>query len=799
MSQMELMIRIAADASRFNAAMGGASRGVTGFGRHVKNEFNHLKGVFGGIQGQMAAMGAGFGMTKLAMDAGRLTKESQLLKVATGSTTEQMETWRNAMFKQQQITGTTVQSQLELSQSLQASGMNINQITTVLEPAARTMAVAKANADQLGKAMGVASEQFNVDLTDKTAVTDLLDKMLVAARAGNAELENLPDIFAKVGGRAREANMGLTDTLALVETLSKSEPQSDRLGTLVDSTLRVFTNSKYMAQAQAGTGVAFFKKDGSRRDPLQVLEDMHKAYVVLKTDQDRMNFINSGFGKADLDLQRGMMKMLAGDALEQLAQNKDLIAHASGQAQKDLAEATSNPVDQISRLTGALRQSVEDGFARPLNDAIGKGIKYLMGSKPESPGGVPDGGDARDVQARQEGLGLSGGQILAGAGVAAAGLYGAKRLGTGMLSKVLGGTFDIGKGVATGKALEHAAGVAPVYVVNMPDGGIPSKASDVVGDVVGNLPKSGRFGKWGKGAAGVGLALGAYDIYDTVMDGGLSRPEKVHQVAGTAGGMAGAWAGAEGGAAMGAAIGTAIFPAVGTALGGALGGLVGGSAGYFGGSWLGHQAGDLFGAKEPNSKVTTATPAPSFTGTGVQASVTSSLGMTPADIAVAISQATAAASLAHPVGVTSPFSPAPNMMAAQAHANGADMVAALTAAGMTPAAMAMAFNQASAAKAAAPQMTTAPVDFATRWLDTGSQMAQQNAQALTTVTAQATASNQAVSSALMAQIQATKIQGVIQVNVAASSSLLNVTASASPANANTQITANVGRNNTGAS
>ena len=78
------------------------------------------------------------------------------------------------------------------------------------------------------------------------------------ARLGNAELENLPDIFARVGGNAKAANFNLDQTLALVELLSKSEPQAERLATLVDSTMRVFTNMRYMKEAQKATGIGFY-------------------------------------------------------------------------------------------------------------------------------------------------------------------------------------------------------------------------------------------------------------------------------------------------------------------------------------------------------------------------------------------------------------------------------------------------------------------------------------------------------------------------------------------------------------
>ncbi|AXF86773.1 hypothetical protein DTO96_102529 [Ephemeroptericola cinctiostellae] len=768
MSNPEVMVRIAADAARFNRTVNGASRTLRGFAKTAHAEFSRLKNMFGSVQGQMVGMGAGIGMTKLVMDAAQLQKETQLLKVATGGSTAQMAAWNSEMLHQQQITGTSVQSQLELSQSLQAAGLGMESITPALEPAARTMAVAKANADQLGKAMGVASQQFNIDLKSPQQVTTLLDQMLVAGRAGNAELENLPDIFARVGGRARDANMGLTDTLALVETLSKSEPQAERLATLTDSTLRVFTNSKYMHSAQKGTGVKFFNNDGSRRDPLVVLQEMHKAYNMLKTDQERMGFIDKSFGKADMDTQRGVKKLLDGDALSQLDAIKATLSDATGQAKSDLNEAISNSVDQTSRLAGALKEAA-NGFTLPVNDAINKGIKYLLDPKNPTPT-VGAGEDLRDVQAHRNDPRFSGGEILAGGGVALAGLYGLSRLGTGLIGKLSGGALDLGKGVGVGKALQASAGVTPVYVVNLGD--VSLGKDSPLKDVLPGAPATSTLSKalptaaaWIPRLGGfAAVGAGAYEGYQALTADRASTSDKVHGVTKAVGGAVGGWQGASIGASAGGALGAALgsfVPVLGTAVGAAVGTAVGGLAGAYGGYKVGSAAGDVLGG---GMGWMTDKLSGLFDG-GIKIDGTSGtvLGL----------------AMAGPIGMAlgGPL----GLMYDKLHAP-------------TPPAV----SQPPAVQATA-GIGAIGADFATRWMSAGNTVAQQNAQALTGVTAQATAQQQAVGAALISQVGNTQIKGTIMVNVAPSSSLLNVTATASGSNSNTIMTANVGRMNTGAS
>ena len=723
----DIFVRIAADASRYRRDMLGARGATTGFAQHAKAEFGRLRAYLGSMQGQLMGLGAGYGAVQLAKDSARLQKETQLLKVATGGSREEMERWRNEMYQQQQITGTTVNQQLELSQALQAAGMGMGSITTTLEPASRAMAVAKANADQLGRAMGVAHEQFDIDLTNKDAVTQMLDQMVVAGRLGNAELENLPDIFARVGGRAREANMGMTDTLAIVETLSKSEPQAERLSTLVDSTLRVFTNAKYMKDAAKATGVQFFNSDGSRRDPLVVLQEMHTRYQQLHSDAERMQFINKAFGKADMDTMRGMMKLLGGDTLNMLEQYKRDIQNAGGQIGKDLAEAINNSVDQVSRLGGALREAVDKGFTDPLNDALNSGIKYLMNPTEESNRRTHKRGEEETVEEYDKriaelnsGLGLSGGEMLASAAGLAAVVYGASRI-PGVVGKYAGKAADIAQGTATGVALQKSMGIQPVYVVNMADAAIAG-ANPVDGAGGVGVPPvvagGGKYARWAR--MGGAFAIGGFTAYDTyehaknLYEGnGDNRQNSIDKWA-----IAGAGTGAVAGGIIGS-----IVPIIGTALGAAAG------------AWLGQKAGEFIGEKNVQPVI-------------------------PPDWLVeraSIDWDRRYQFKADGYGFYQPgVKPVENYTYPK--------IELIAGANLT--------------------------ESAAKW---GGEIAQQNAQAVNTIMLAGVAQQQAIQSTLIGQLNATKIMGNIAVTVSPSSELLNVRTAVIPGNANTQMTANVGR------
>jgi hypothetical protein len=275
----------------------------------------------------------------------------------------------------------------------------------------------------------------------------MLDQMTVAGRLGHAELENLSNIFPRVAQRAQSAGMGFEKTLAFIEGLSKIERQPERLATLADSTLRLFTNAHYAQDAEKATGVKFFGKDGSRRDAVAVLEDMRKGFVKLTTDAQRFQYISKAFGKADLDTQRGVFALLNGDGLADIKKFEEQIKNAGGTLARDLPTAIANAADQSARLKNTLREAAE-GFARPINDAFANAVRYMLDSK------------------AQGGMGLGGGAIAGGAVAGALGVYGLSRVQPGLLGKMVGRTGGLAAGVAEGKALQASAGVAPVYVTN---------------------------------------------------------------------------------------------------------------------------------------------------------------------------------------------------------------------------------------------------------------------------------------------------------------------------------------------
>lgn len=559
------------------------STSISGMARQIRSSLGGLNGVAAqagkgleALTGRYAAGLAGLGVSYKAaqavMDSARLDKGLMRTSQTMGLTAQQAEEARRALFAMARETGQPVENLKAGLDRLGASGMAYEQALASIRAINPAMAVTGASADQLASALSVAGEIFKFDLSRPETAVRLLDQMTAAGRLGNAELEDLASIFARVGGSAKNAGLSFGESLAFIEQLSLIEKEPERLATLADSTLRLFTNQNYLKEAAAATGVKFYDAKGERRAAFDVLQDIARKYQKFKTDAQRDKAFAQAFGKTDLDTQRGLRALFDSGVLVNLAKLNAEIEDASGTIARDLPDAINNSVDQVGRLKAALSQAADD-FARPFNEAIAGGIAMLL-----------------------DGEGLSGKQLLGGAAAAGIAGYGALKLAGLGLSR-LGGKAAGGL-VSTVARQAGLAGLKlplPVYVVNKqmsltreamlgqsggasaapgaPGGKKAGKGKTVSGAQPGGAKSVGR---------GTALLTAAATVAPALLDPDTTMAQKVDVATDAAGGLAGGWAGAAAGAKAGAFLGGFLGP-----FGAAAGGVVGGVAGGLLGSELG--------------------------------------------------------------------------------------------------------------------------------------------------------------------------------------------------------------------
>lgn len=581
------------------------SQALTGMARQANGAFNNLRSaaatagrgldqLAGRYTAGIAGLGLTYKATRAIMDSAQLDKFLARVAITGEASAQQAASLRTELYEMSRQTGRPMQDLLEGFYGLIQAGQSWSEALGTIRAINPAMAVTGASADTLASSMTVAAQAFKFDLADVKVATLVLDQMTQAGVEGNAELEDLSSIFARVGNNAKTAGLSFSQTLAFIERLSDVEKNPERLSTLADSTLRLFTNNSYMKEAAKATGVKFYDAKGQRREAFDVLKDIRNEYRRLfKTDKERDKAFASAFGKTDLDTQRGLRILFDGSKLEDLEATTSKIENASGTISNGLSGAINNSVDQVGRLKEKLGEAA-DSFAQPINAVITDGINKLL---------------ADDK--------ISGKEMLVGAGAAGLAGFGALKLVAKGLQSA-GGRFAGGMAQRMAQGAGGLAGLKlplPVYVVNkqmsltrdamlgkgagviVPDGGAGKGSKGAKGKSV-PLP-GGRRARLAGGlgrAGGMAMAVNtAIDGYQIVTDDQATIGDKAGAVVDVAGQAAGGWAGAALGAKVGATIGTAIAPGLGTAIGGALGGVVGGIAGSSLAQGLMNAVGSWFG------------------------------------------------------------------------------------------------------------------------------------------------------------------------------------------------------------
>lgn len=454
MSQdLTLAMRLYLDARRFVDGLTQSSKGLSKWTQGTKTELDKIRGTFNNLEGNLAAIGVSFSAAALTIQSAKLDKNLGQIGATAGVGAGQIERLRDTLFRMSGDTGKPVEELAGGFQSLVASGLSFDQALTSLGSINSAMAISGANAQVLANAVTVAARAFQFDLSNPRTALQVLEKMTVAGRLGNAELEDLASVFGRVGNAAQSAGMSFDETLQLIEGLSLSLPgQPEKLATRAESTLRLFTNLQYLRDAQSATGVKFFDTKGARRESLQVFSDLKKEFDQLGTDASRAKWIQRAFGKADQDTRTGIFEILSGNNLEQMRGFGKPLQNAAGLFEKEMDTALNNSVDQVSRLKSKLTEAA-DFFAQKLNSGITGSIKKLLDEK--SKGGWE----------------LSGMELTA-LGLAAGGTaWAANKFIPGWMGKIVGDKANLAGGVIAGAQLEKY-GVTPVFVVNMPAGGV---------------------------------------------------------------------------------------------------------------------------------------------------------------------------------------------------------------------------------------------------------------------------------------------------------------------------------------
>lgn len=432
-------------------------------GRAVRNELSHIKSAIDSTMGKLAALGVGYKVGQQVVVSARLDRTMIRSRQTIGMTSAESADWRAELFRMGRENGNPVEALQSAFDRLGAAGLDYRAAKAGTQAIDRAMTVTGADPEVLAKALVTGASAFNFDLSRPGQAVELLDKMIVAGRLGNAELENLSSIFPRIGQRAASIKMPFEQTLAFAETLSNVEMEPERLGTLAESTLRLFGSRQYADQVTRATHVRFFNRDGSRRNVIDVFKDLRAQYLGLKDDNQRSRWLGKVLKGTDQDTQRGFGVFLSGNRLEKFLGNWQGIRNAGAVMDHDIGENRASATAVAGRVKNTFGEAM-DRMAQPVNKAFAEVGTYLL--------------DDLNLSGEQ----LIGGTFVAGLGAHSLGRFG--KYGLGKISKWLDGGTDTLRNIAVGRALHDATGVMPVFVTNWsgaPSGG--GGGSDPTGTV----------------------------------------------------------------------------------------------------------------------------------------------------------------------------------------------------------------------------------------------------------------------------------------------------------------------------
>ncbi|HVT35062.1 MAG TPA: phage tail tape measure protein [Nevskiaceae bacterium] len=445
-----------------------ARRNLRGIREEASSTFRFLQDSqrrMGSLFGMLGFAGAGYGAFRLAAQSGRLDQDTTRVMQTADATPAQRDQLRKDLFALSRRTGRPIDELLDVQNTFVQAGLDWGKASAATSAVAPAMAVSGASGQGLARGLVTASNLYGYDLSKPGVAAMLLDQMRAAGKAGNAEMEQMSDILPRVAPKAREAGMDFSKTLSFVEMFSQIVPEPEKLATLSESTLRLWSTFQYRARMEQLTGTKFFDAKGATREPASVLADLIGFASKGKTPEERANRLGAMFYGMDQDTATGAAMLIQDPKkLDKMDSIAAAIANSRGMVESELPGSMDNIDAQSGRLKASMRQAA-DAFAQPINSVLKDLIKWSQDTAKMGP-----------MATTASTLAVAAGAVGAGTLLAA----GARRLRGGLFASAAGTAV----GIAEGKALQMAAGVTPVFVTNWPGGG-SSGGGDLATGVVG--------------------------------------------------------------------------------------------------------------------------------------------------------------------------------------------------------------------------------------------------------------------------------------------------------------------------
>lgn len=393
--------------------------------------------------------------------------EAELMGAGTSARQlgEELKAIKSTAFGVQAATPFDMTQIVALEKELIKAGAKVEDITGKTGAAAASAALAvyeKLDPVETGKALIGIATPFKIAATGYMELADTISRAASASTVGAAEIAESAKYaagpLASLGKSSREM-LGLSAVMAQVGIS----------GSMAGVALKEFF-------LEAAKNKAFKDVKGNLLPTVEIIEKLKKAFKGVG-EADRAARLNKLFG------ERGMQAAIA-LLNEGKGSYKDIIKsmEQSATLQDKLNKSMQGFNNQMLSLRGTFKSTIADLFqpALPiLTDIVAKTNELVtaLGMASQKNGAI--GKTTTVLSGGLLGLGAVATLALGTAGV----LYGRRALkGVGGFKGLIGNIGADAAGIAKGKAVEAATGVAPVFITNWPDGmgGIGSAAKNTV-------------------------------------------------------------------------------------------------------------------------------------------------------------------------------------------------------------------------------------------------------------------------------------------------------------------------------
>lgn len=470
MPDMKVFLELIAKSDKFQQGMQQGERalkGFQGFAQRTGQVITDLTQKFGFLGNAAAALSSGLVLKKLFSITDYMPIDDALLRMRVNlkATSAEMDVFKK------KIAAVAGERGIDVGEAFQSA----HKLSFVYNPdeILQIMKVSDEAADAMGAPYDVVQDRivqvmklYRLTANEAKGVADAL----VTSRVDVESLDTMMQRLVLRGGSKKD----YTQTLGMLRGLGMSGMSNPRVIMQLNETLGAIQDKAEILQA-SGINVKD-KKTGEWRDQLEVLKDLETYLQKMRKTMSSHKY-DEALDKTFGPNARQRLDFIFSQK-ENFKKGMEEMGHAGEIAGKRAAAADETWAKQLERVKSHLG-GIKTDFSS-IYDQAKKPFKFMADH------------ENLTKAAGWTAAGLSASVLLA--------------LGYGGIKNVLGGAAKTGMGLAKGKVLEEVTGVTPVFVTNMPAGGI-------LGQTVPAVVKAGIMTSLIAGLTPVLAGATAYSIY----------------------------------------------------------------------------------------------------------------------------------------------------------------------------------------------------------------------------------------------------------------------------------------------